>query len=41
MPFELIKVNDTHDGQVTDIVLGPPPGNIVSAALMKELSGQL
>lgn len=41
MPYELIKVGDTHDGQVTEIVLGPPPGNIISAALMKELSVQL
>ena len=41
MPYELIKVSDSHDGQVTDIVLGPPPGNVVSAALMKELSQQL
>ncbi len=41
MPYELIKVSDSHNGQVTDIVLGPPPGNIVSAALMKELSDAL
>jgi cyclohexa-1,5-dienecarbonyl-CoA hydratase len=41
MSYELIKVSETHDGQVTDIVLGPPPGNIVSAALMKEVSDQI
>lgn len=41
MPYELIKVNEKYDGQVHEIVLGPPPGNIVSAALMKELSAQI
>jgi cyclohexa-1,5-dienecarbonyl-CoA hydratase len=41
MPYELIKVSELHDGQVTEIVLGPPPGNVLTAALMAELSAQL
>jgi cyclohexa-1,5-dienecarbonyl-CoA hydratase len=41
MSYELIKVEEKYDGQVDEIVLGPPPGNIVSAALMKELSAQI
>lgn len=41
MPYELIKVNELHDGQVAEVVLGPPPGNVLTAALMTELSAQL
>jgi cyclohexa-1,5-dienecarbonyl-CoA hydratase len=41
MAYEYIKVNELHGGQVHEIVLGPPPANIVSAALMKELAGQI
>ena len=42
MSYELIKVDDgLFDGQVTKITLGPPPANIISAALMDELSSQL
>ena len=36
MPYELIKVNELHDGQVAEVVLGPPPGNVLTAALMAE-----
>lgn len=41
MPHELIKVDEQYDGQVSSIVLGPPPGNILTAAVMAELSAQL
>lgn len=41
MPHELIKVTELYDGQVEEIVLGPPPGNVLTAALMAELSAQL
>ena len=41
MGYEHIKVNELFDGQVDEIVLGPPPANIVSAALMSEVSAQI
>jgi cyclohexa-1,5-dienecarbonyl-CoA hydratase len=41
MAYEIIKVNEKYDGRVDEIVLGPPPANIVSAALMKELAAQV
>ena len=41
MASELIKTNVLFDGQVDEIVLGPPPANIVNAALMKELAAQV
>ncbi len=41
MGYEHIKVNELFDGQVDEIVLGPPPANIVSAALMSEVSAQV
>jgi cyclohexa-1,5-dienecarbonyl-CoA hydratase len=41
MSHKHIKVVETNDGQVTEIALGPPPANILSAEMMKEISGQL
>jgi len=41
MSYEHITVNEKFDGQVDEIVLGPPPANILSAALMKELAAQV
>lgn len=41
MDYELIAVAEKSDGQVTEIVLGPPPGNIVSAKMIAEISAQL
>ena len=41
MAYELIKVEETFEGEVTEITLGPPPANIVSAKLMEEVSAQL
>jgi cyclohexa-1,5-dienecarbonyl-CoA hydratase len=37
----LITVTERYDGQVTEILLGPPPGNIVTAKVMAELREQL
>ena len=36
-----ITVNEKHGGQVTEIVLGPPPANILSSAMMGEISAQI
>lgn len=41
MANDLISVNSLFEGQVDEIVLGTPPANIVSAALMKELAQQI
>jgi cyclohexa-1,5-dienecarbonyl-CoA hydratase len=39
--YEYLTVNETHDGQVVEIVLGPGPGNIVSMGLCEELATEL
>ena len=41
MNYELIKVEESFDGEVSEITLGPPPANIVSAKMMEEISVQL
>ncbi len=41
MAYDLVTVDETYDGQVTEIVLGPPPGNIVTAKMMSELKSEL
>jgi cyclohexa-1,5-dienecarbonyl-CoA hydratase len=41
MAHELINVKSRFEGQVDEILLGPPPANIVTAALMKELAAQI
>ena len=41
MAYELIKVEEKFDGAVTEITLGPPPANILSAKMMEEISTQL
>ncbi len=41
MSYELIQVKETHDGAVTEIILGPGPANILSAQMMREISTQL
>ncbi|MFQ5511103.1 MAG: enoyl-CoA hydratase/isomerase family protein [Candidatus Krumholzibacteriia bacterium] len=38
MAHEVIKVNELHDGQVVEIILGPAPANIVTARVIRELS---
>lgn len=41
MTYSLIKTNELYDGQVTEIVLGPPPGNILGAQMMDEILVEL
>lgn len=41
MSYELISVERQHDGQVTSIVIGPAPANIVSASVIDELSAEI
>ena len=41
MNYESISVNTSHDGQVVNVDLGPPPGNIVTAQVMTEISAML
>ena len=41
MEHQCITVREHHDGQVREIVIGPPPGNIVSMALGEELAVEL
>lgn len=41
MGYELITVTETHDGHVTEVVLGPPPANILSGKMMAEISSLL
>lgn len=36
-----LRVNERFGGLVTEIVLGPPPGNIITAALIDELSRKI
>ncbi len=38
MTNKYVAVSDRYDGQVVDIHLGPPPGNIISMGLVGELS---
>lgn len=40
MPYETLKVIDHYDGAVCEIVLNTPPGNILTARMMKELAAQ-
>lgn len=41
MSRQCISVREHYDGQVVEVVLGPPPGNIVSMALVEELAAEL
>jgi cyclohexa-1,5-dienecarbonyl-CoA hydratase len=41
MVSELITTKDHFDGQVVEIVLGPPPGNIITAKLAAEFDAEL
>lgn len=38
MNFETIKLKETFDGQVVELTLNVPPANILSAAMMGEIS---
>jgi len=39
--YEHIAVKELHDGQVVEIALGPSPANIVTTALMEEVSSEI
>ncbi|MBT7767967.1 MAG: enoyl-CoA hydratase/isomerase family protein, partial [Bdellovibrionales bacterium] len=41
MSYQLIQVSEKFDGAVAQIELGPPPANIICAALIKELLSAL
>jgi len=41
MNHKLIEVTERNDGEITEIALGPPPANVLSAAMMEEISAQL
>ena len=41
MTYELITVIEKYEGAVTEIIIGPPPANIISARMMDEISNQL
>jgi cyclohexa-1,5-dienecarbonyl-CoA hydratase len=41
LAYTHLTVNETHDGQVVEVVLGPGPGNIISMGLVEELSSKL
>ena len=41
MNYETISVEETHQGEVTEIIMGPPPANVLSAKMMKEIEAQL
>lgn len=38
MSFETVKLNETFDGQVIELVLNAPPSNILSSAMMGEIT---
>jgi cyclohexa-1,5-dienecarbonyl-CoA hydratase len=41
MSHQCISIREHYDGRVLEITLGPPPGNIVTMALLEELSAEL
>ena len=41
MSHKHIEVAEKFEGEVTEIALGPPPANILSAEVMREISSQL
>lgn len=41
MSYKHIKVEEKNGGEVTEIALGPPPANILSSAMMEEISAQI
>jgi cyclohexa-1,5-dienecarbonyl-CoA hydratase len=41
MAYETINVKTRFDGQVTEIALGPPPANILTSQMMRELSAEV
>lgn len=41
MTYSLIKTTELYNDRVTEILLGPPPGNILSAQMMDEISAEM
>lgn len=41
MSYKCIKVGERNGGEVTEITLGPPPANILTSAMMEEISTQI
>lgn len=41
MSYKLITVSEKNGREVTEIALGPPPANILSSAMMEEISNQI
>ncbi len=41
MEYQHITLTETHDGQVVEVTLNPPPANIVSSAMMDEITDVL
>lgn len=41
MSYKCIKVGERNGGEVTEIALGPPPANILTSAMMEEISTQI
>lgn len=41
MGYELITANSRFDGQVTEIALGPPPGNIITRRMIQEMTAEI
>lgn len=41
MSYKCIKVGERNGGKVTEIALGPPPANILTSAMMEEISTQI
>lgn len=41
VPYETIRITDSHEGQVAELLLAAPPANILSAKMMGEISRAL
>lgn len=41
MSYKLINVGEKNEGEVTEIILGPPPANILTSGMMEEISAQI
>lgn len=41
MSYEMIKVEEKSEGEITEITLNQPPANILSAKMMKEIETQV
>ncbi len=41
MSYEFIRCEETNDNEVIEVIIGPPPANIVTAKVMEEISSLL